>query len=112
MRCLISLRRDGYDVAEANDGGRLLVNIAAQCRTPERRMDLLVSDIRMPVLSGLEILRGLREARWLTPVVLMTAFGDAKTRAEAEVLGAVLFDKPFEIDDLRTAVTTLLGPYP
>jgi hypothetical protein len=40
----------------------------------------------------------------------MTAFGDASTRARAEHLGAVLFDKPFAVDDLRTAVKNILPP--
>jgi hypothetical protein len=38
----------------------------------------------------------------------MTAFGDEATRRHAESLATILVDKPFEIDDLRTAVATLL----
>ncbi len=38
----------------------------------------------------------------------MTAFGDEATRKQAESLKAVLFDKPFDIDDLRTAVANML----
>ena len=110
MRRLLveALRADGYDVREAADGGRLLVEITAQYAHPELEVDLIVSDIRMPVCTGLEILRGLRTAHWLTPVILMTAFGDDDTRADAESLGAILFDKPFAIDDLRTAVMNLV----
>jgi DNA-binding response OmpR family regulator len=62
----------------------------------------------MPVCTGLQIVAALRESRWRTPVVLMTAFGDEATRRQAESLNALLFDKPFDVDDLRTAVANLL----
>ncbi len=112
MRRLVveALRKDGYEVEEARDGGRLLVRAAAYYthRAAVADVDLIVSDIRMPICSGLQILQGLREAHWHIPVILMTAFGDDATRARAEKLGAILFDKPFDIDDLRTAVQSLV----
>lgn len=112
MRSLVAdaLRGDGYDVVELTDGGRLLVNIAARLKdgTGGDSLDLIVSDIRMPICSGLQILSALRDAHWNTPVILMTAFGDDATRRQAEGLSAVLFDKPFDLDDLRTAVANLL----
>jgi DNA-binding response OmpR family regulator len=75
-------------------------------------VDLLISDVRMPTCTGMQILEQLRAAHWQTPVILMTAFGDAATRQHAKALGAVLFDKPFDIDDLRTAVACLLRREP
>ena len=42
------------------------------------------------------------------PFILMTAFGDSASRDHARSLGALLFDKPFELDDLRIAVALLL----
>jgi DNA-binding response OmpR family regulator len=112
MRRLVaeSLRKDDYEVVEESDGGRLLVRIAA-IYAFERTVDpfdLIVSDIRMPVCSGLDILKGLRDAHWRTPVILMTAFGDDQTRQRAEALGALLFDKPFPMGALRAVVRTLL----
>jgi DNA-binding response OmpR family regulator len=109
MRGLVveTLRKDGYVVAEASDGGRMLVTLAHEFRG-EPATDLVVSDIRMPVCSGMLILQQLRAAKWRVPVILMTAFGDAKAREEAQSLGAILFDKPFDMDDLRTAVACLL----
>jgi DNA-binding response OmpR family regulator len=77
-------------------------------QTPEADVDLIISDIRMPICSGLQILQALRDARWSVPVILMTAFGDEGTRDRAEGLGAIFFDKPFAIDDLRTAVRNLV----
>jgi DNA-binding response OmpR family regulator len=103
-----ALRKDGYEVVEASDGGRLLVEMTATYLHPEYQPDLLVSDIRMPVCTGLAILESLRKVHWTIPVILMTAFGDDETRARADRFGAVLFDKPFAIDDLRTAVVNML----
>ena len=97
-----SLRKDGYDVTLAKDGGELLEHLAFQ------RFDIVISDIRMPVCSGMSVLEGLRDGRWSVPVILMTAFGDAETRARAESKDALFFDKPFDVDDLRTAVMNLV----
>lgn len=112
MRRLVveALRNDGYDVHEAADGGRLLVLVTAQYHHASAEVDLIISDVRMPICTGLQILKGLRDAHWTVPVILMTAFGDESTRARAEALGAILFDKPFAMDDLRTAVLNLVPP--
>jgi DNA-binding response OmpR family regulator len=106
-----TLRDDGYDVVELTDGGRLLVDVAARIKGggDGDSVDLIVSDIRMPVCTGLQILEMLRQAHWDTPVILMTAFGDKETRKRAEELLAVLFDKPFDMDDLRATIINLLA---
>jgi len=112
MRSVVAdaLRGDGYEVVEAADGGRLLVDVAAWFKGGDGAdsVDLIVSDIRMPICTGLQILAALRDAHWRTPVILMTAFGDETVRRHAESLDALLFDKPFDLDDLRTAVANLL----
>jgi CheY-like chemotaxis protein len=110
MRRLVvqALRDDGYEVREAEDGGRLLVQVAAHYQTPDADVDLIISDVRMPICTGLQILQALRDARWTIPVILMTAFGDDGTRERAEGLAAVFFDKPFALADLRTAVKNVL----
>jgi DNA-binding response OmpR family regulator len=113
MRHLVaeSLRKDDYEVIEESDGGRLLVRLASVYSFDRRSrpFDLVVSDIRMPVCSGLEIVKGLREAHWKTPVILMTAFGDDETKERAARLGALLVDKPFKMDVLRLVVRGLLA---
>jgi two-component system OmpR family response regulator len=110
MRDLIigTLRKEGYDVREAADGGRLLVQLTAQYTKGDAEVDLIISDVRMPICSGLEILEELRAAHSDVPVILMTAFGDDETRARAAGLGALMFDKPFSLDDLLTAVLNLV----
>jgi len=111
MRRLVveALRKDGHQVTEAADGGRLLVQIAeAFDRDPTlSAVDVIVSDVRMPVCNGIELLERLADARWRVPVILMTAFGDEDTRKRAERIGAVLFDKPLSLDALRAAVKRL-----
>jgi DNA-binding response OmpR family regulator len=112
MRRLIveALRKDGYVVEEEADGGRLLTRLGASASFEGRcdAFDLIVSDIRMPICSGLEVVKGLRDQRCETPVILMTAFGDEDTRARAHELGAVLFEKPFEMKTLRLIAKGLL----
>jgi DNA-binding response OmpR family regulator len=112
MRGLVaqSLRRDSHQVSEVGDGARLLVRIGRQYRlpAPDDTIDLIVTDLRMPLITGLAILRGLRAAHCATPVILMTAFGDDEVRREAAELGAVLLDKPFAMAELRAQALELL----
>lgn len=112
MRLLVveALSEDGYEIIAVPDGGRLLVTLAHEivAENGAELADLLVSDVRMPTCSGMAILEQLRASNRRMPVILMTAFGDAAAHARAEALGALLFDKPFDMDDLRTAVASLL----
>jgi DNA-binding response OmpR family regulator len=112
MRRLVcdTLRKDHYDIIEETDGGRLLVRVAAlySATASSEPIDLIVTDVRMPVCTGLDILKGLRDARWATPVLLMTAFADEDVSRRARALGAVLFNKPFQMSALRAAVRELL----
>jgi DNA-binding response OmpR family regulator len=114
MRRLVAeaLRKDGYEVLEAADAQQLLAELVrSDLWTGNRRgaIDLILTDIRMPGCSGLDIMEILREAEWQTPMILMTAFGDRETRSRAEGLGAVLLDKPFRIDVLLATVKASLG---
>jgi CheY-like chemotaxis protein len=113
MRALIAgtLRRDGLVVSEASNGAELLFWVGELLTAPEAvHIDLIIADIRMPAASGLEALERLRDDDWAMPMILMTAFGDDETHDEARRLGAsTVFDKPFELDDLRTAVHYFAG---
>jgi DNA-binding response OmpR family regulator len=108
------LRDMGADVESAADGGRFLVSVASQYnegRTP-RQVDLIVTDIAMPVCSGLDILDGIRAARWTTPVIIMTGLQTPTVRARASKLGAKLLIKPLDLDTFRNAVIELLATRP
>ena len=114
-----TLRGNGYEVSEIPDGGRLLVRVAQEVQgrgvLDERRgsapepIDLIISDVRMPVCTGLQIVEALRQVHRKTPVILITAFADDATRAKAEGLGAVLFDKPVDLDELMEVVAQILS---
>jgi DNA-binding response OmpR family regulator len=103
------LQGEGYEVREASDGGRLIIAITAQHADPEAVVDLIISDVRMPICTGLQVVENLRQTRWNVPVILMTAFGDVETRKHATRLGAVLLDKPLTVESLRVAVRSLLA---
>jgi CheY-like chemotaxis protein len=108
MRMLVAttLRRAGWDVVEAADGIDLLECLAwvADVRD-EGGNCVLVSDIRMPGMSGLEALEQLRQTGWVGGIILITAFGDEATHARAGELGAsMVLDKPFELDALCDAI--------
>ena len=109
MRELIAsaLAAEGYEVIEARDGSELLSRLQEVAKQPRGRETLavVISDVRMPRLDGLDVLAALRCARWYTPVILITAFGDEEVHRVAHELGAVgVLDKPFSLADLRSLV--------
>jgi two-component system response regulator (stage 0 sporulation protein F) len=108
MRLLVAdvLRHDGHHVIELPDGAALRHELA---HPSGPSVDLVVSDVRMPGVSGVAMLRTMRELGDTRPVVLMTAFADDAVRSQANLLGAVVFTKPFHLNDLRSAVRSLLG---
>lgn len=114
MRQLLAraLRADGHTVVELRDGAELLQVLHATLRQgTEHGVAAIVSDVRMPACSGLEVLKDLRSLSAELPVVLITAFGSAQTHAAARALGAVtVLDKPFDVDDLRTVLLNLVPP--
>jgi DNA-binding response OmpR family regulator len=102
-----ALRREGFDVVEVRNGNELLEQVGSSLLDRKHRMrfDLIITDLRMPGKSGLDILNGLDQGGITTPVLLMTAFGDERTHALARQFGAVgVLDKPFDLDDLIALV--------
>jgi two-component system response regulator PilR (NtrC family) len=95
----IVLRRDGYEVVLAENGKVAIERLQSQ------PFDLLLSDIRMPDLSGVEVLRAAKEINRDLVAFMMTAFASTDTAVEAMRLGAVdYFVKPFSMDELRLKV--------
>ncbi|HVG30178.1 MAG TPA: sigma-54 dependent transcriptional regulator [Pyrinomonadaceae bacterium] len=105
MRQLLTLvfGRAGHKVRAAEDGRRALASLR------EQAADLIVSDVKMPDMDGIALLR---EARALYPevaVVMMTAFATVETAREAFKLGADDFiQKPFDVDELKLIVEKAL----
>lgn len=115
MRALIAerLRREGYEVVEAKDGPALINAIVRGVtdERPQRTPDVIVTDVRMPGCSGLEVLERMRKNDWHTPVILITAFADPELVEEAERLGAaVVLDKPLDLDLLASVVFIHVDP--
>jgi two-component system response regulator (stage 0 sporulation protein F) len=104
------LRRDGYRVVEARDGERLGRLVRSMLLSGhERRPELIITDVRMPGITGIEVLRSLRSYDRFIPVILMTGFGSAETTRVAERLGAAaVYSKPFDLRDLRRKVHEML----
>jgi len=106
-----SFRNHGYHVTECRHGIELVERLRClQDPASHSDFDLVISDIRMPGVTGLSILDGLRECKHAPPMILITAFGDSNTHAEAERLGAAaIMDKPFEILDLLVKARAVIG---
>lgn len=102
------LAEDGFEVTQVASGELLVQQLESGSPAP----DLLILDHRMPGYSGLDILRLLNSWGWDIPVIMITAFGKEVFPA-ARALGAcAVFAKPFDHDDLRTAVQYYLGSPP
>ena len=104
-----TLRQEGYEVVEARNGEELYDWIMAlRGEISHGRffdVDLVISDIRMPQIGGMEVLRRLRMLDRVTRMILITAFGDEHTHAEAYRLGAsAVLDKPFDMDEFQELV--------
>jgi CheY-like chemotaxis protein len=81
---------------------------AAELRAPS--LILILSDVNMPGMSGLEMLPKVRAERPDVPVIMITAYGDAETRRNAIERGAVgLLTKPIDFGLLRHEIDTRLG---
>lgn len=101
-----ALSSSGFEVLQARDGAAAVEMLE---RTPAG-VQLVITDLRMPRMSGVELIRVLRE-RWpATPVVVMTGYSDERLIA-SQLLGSSLqvVEKPFTLGELDAAVRTALG---
>jgi DNA-binding response OmpR family regulator len=106
-----TLRADGFEVVEAATGPELLAAITASLTglAGAPPPALIISDVGMPGMSGLDVVAALRRVDQATPVILISGLGDAAARDRARRLGvSAFFDKPFELDELRTMVRRLV----
>lgn len=98
-----TLAREGHEVVAAGDG------VAAVARLANGRFDLLITDLKMPRMTGIELLAEARRLKPDMPVVLMTAFATVATAVEAMKLGAYDYiQKPFDGDELKLLVDRTL----
>ena len=103
----IILPAAGYDVASACDGQEGLALALNGFH------DLIIADMAMPHMTGLEMVEALRRAGYTTPVIFLTGKGSEETAVRALRLGAVdYFIKPPELDDLMAAIERALPRFP
>src|SRR5690349_14656424 len=90
------LEAAGLEVEEVSSGVMLLSRLA-----DDGDFDLVVTDVRMPWISGEHVMQMARAAGFGMPVLIMTAFADADLKdTVAAIPGATLLEKPFEVDEL------------
>lgn len=99
MKCL---QLDGYEVRTATHGKEALEALLREA------FDLAFLDIKMPLLSGTEVLKKAREMGVHTPVIIVTAYATVKNAVECTQLGAVAYlQKPFTADKVRNVLSEL-----
>ena len=94
---------EGFEVTIAKDGEEGLALFDQQT------FDIVLLDIKLPRMSGIEVLRRLKRKAPLTEVFMITGYGDIKTAVESLKLGAREYiTKPFKLDELITLVKELI----
>jgi len=107
----VALRQAGYEVVKASDGVEAL-SIIREFRRAGKRIDLLLTDLRMPSLSGLELLKGMEELQVDIPVIAMTGDCDDALLEDLAREGCTEFmEKPFEPHDLVKRVKKVLESF-
>lgn len=93
------LTSNGYEVTTARDGLTALEQLG------QKKFDVILTDMRMPEMDGLELYRNIRKQHIETPVVFLTAYGSVESALEAMRGGAFDYvSKPFKVDELLTVV--------
>ncbi|AYV73191.1 two-component system response regulator [Niallia circulans] len=92
-------QKEGYKTFQAANGNQALEIVTRE--SP----DLVLLDMKIPGMDGIEILKRMKKLNQDIRVIIMTAYGELDMIQEAKDLGALThFAKPFDIDDLREAV--------
>ncbi|MBP1933996.1 response regulator [Ammoniphilus resinae] len=95
--------KEGYETFQAANGKQALEIVKNE--SP----DLVILDMKIPGMDGLEILKEIKKINTDIKVIMMTAYGELDMIKEATELGAIThFTKPFDIDELRLAVRSQL----
>jgi two-component system, cell cycle response regulator CpdR len=99
------LQIDGHSTEEAIDGADALERLTQD----ETGFDLVVSDIRMPIMDGIALTLAIAAEKPGFPVILMTGYAEQRERArELEGLVEDVLTKPFPLAEFRAAIRTVL----
>ena len=100
---LDTLQDEGYDVSGTKNGADALMKMEKE------HFDLLITDIKMPGLSGVELLEKIKEKYPVTEVIIITGFGSIGSAVEAMKKGALDYiAKPFDLDELTMKVKKIM----
>lgn len=101
-----ALEIDGHEVVPVHDGGEALEHALS----PLHQFDLLLSDIRMPVVDGVALALQVGRDRPDLPILLMTGYAEHRDRAYGlETLIKGIIQKPFTLEQIRKEVRVALG---
>jgi CheY-like chemotaxis protein len=96
----------GAEVAEAANGGDLAILLAED----DRAIDLLITDVKMPWATGVQVALSARNAGLTMPIIVITAFGDDRLRDQVTSLGAAtLLPKPFRAEEFLSLARSYLS---
>lgn len=99
----IMLRKEGYEITLAEDGQK------AKDLLQKKSFDMIISDLQMPNVTGIELLKYVRQDFPEIIFMMITAFGTAETAVEAMKMGAYDYlTKPFKIDEVRINISNAL----
>ncbi|MCC6276542.1 MAG: sigma-54-dependent Fis family transcriptional regulator [Oligoflexia bacterium] len=99
----IMLKKEGYEVTLAEDGKK------AQELLKKKSFNMVISDLQMPHVTGIELLKYSKDLTPDTVFMMITAFGTTETAVEAMKLGAYDYiTKPFKIDEVRILIANAL----
>ena len=97
------LSDEGYSIATVDSAEKALV------AERERRADLVITDLRLPRMDGLELVRRLKGRKHDVPVIVVTAYGSRQMLQDLEDAGIhACFPKPFRMEQLRKSVKSAL----
>ena len=102
---LTTLRRRGFTVLSAVDGRQAMDLIAAR----DLSIDVLVSDVAMPEIGGIELLGLARERRPEMALVMMSGTNRLELRSDAIASDVTLLEKPFTLNDLTDAIDAAIA---
>lgn len=105
-----ALAARGHRITRCESGRALLNLLGSALVGLEPMPDVIVTDDRMPGARGSDVLAGLHDPDAPLPVVLVSAFADDALHARARALGALLLEKPFEVEDLIETVERAADP--
>src|SRR5690606_13347807 len=99
----IMLKKEGYEITLAEDGQK------AKDLLAKKTFDMIISDLQMPHVTGIELLKHVKESYPDVVFMLITAFGTTETAVEAMKMGAYDYlTKPFKIDEVRLNIHNAL----